>query len=110
MVSLSDKYSLHILRNTVYISREIQCVEPEPDFELRDFLQRGGSLLFLFVAGIYGSPETIGLILFQMLSHSHSRRNTAPAAQKYISLKEEMMFSFHYLGQISFCANMLLTN
>ena len=44
-------------------------MEPEPDLGLRDFLEQGGSLLFLFVAGIYGSLETIGLILFQMLSH-----------------------------------------
>ena len=67
----------------------------EPDFQLHDFLQ-GGTLLFLFVAGIYGSPETIGLILFQMLSHSHSRRNTAKAAQKYTSLKEENTPLFVY--------------
>ena len=31
----------------------MQFIEPEPDFEHRDFLQQGGSLLVLFVAGSY---------------------------------------------------------
>ena len=85
-------------------------MEPDPDLGLRDFLEQGGSLLFLFVAGIYGSLETIGLILFQMLSHSHSRRNTAPAAQKYISLKEEIIFSFHFWDEFLSSYHMVLTN
>ena len=39
------------MRNTLWIKWEIQFIEPEPDLELRDFLELGGRLLFMFYVG-----------------------------------------------------------